>query len=87
MIELLVALVIIGVLFGVAAFTLGQRSQPQAPSVGEQMAALRTAAADSGATRTTVIATDSGAVLVTALPDGRVLKSGHSLDTVATHAH
>lgn len=81
LIELLVALVIIGITFGVAAFTLGPRSRPQPPSVGEQIAALRASAADSGKMRTAVIATDSGAILVTAFPDGRVLTSGHSSDS------
>lgn len=87
MIELLVALVIIGVLFGIAAFTLGPRSRPQAPSVGEQIATLRATAADSGTTRTAVIPTDSGAILVTVLPDGRVLTPGHSSDSGTMHAH
>lgn len=76
LIELLIALVIIGIVFGVAAFTLGARPRRERASVDEQIAALRARAADSAVTETQVIANDSSAVLVTALPDGRVLTSG-----------
>lgn len=75
LIELLVVLVIIGILFSVAAFTLGGRGTASARTLApsERIALLRETAIARGAPQTSVISTAAGVALVTALPDGRVL--------------
>lgn len=86
LIELLVALTIMSVLFAVTAFTLDahRRSDRSRPAtIRERLVSLRRTAIASGVPQTVSLQTGSAVVVVTALPDGRVLAPLSIGDSVA----
>lgn len=86
LVELMVTLVVLGIVLGVTTLTLAgehKTTAQGAPSLAVQVMRIRTAAITEAAPREAVVNDHGDFVLVTALPDGRVLGRLKGLDELA----
>jgi len=77
-----VTIAILSVILGITTLSLAGEKHPAttAPSLSVQVRILRSSAIASGIPKTATLKDTSGAVLVTALPDGRVVSDMPNLD-------
>ena len=82
LIELLVTIAILSVLLTITTLSLAGEKRPAGTvlPVPARIHALRSKAIESGKPQTTVLSDTGGSVLVTALPDGRVVSEMPNLD-------
>lgn len=80
--ELMVTIVILGVVLGITTLSLAGERTPTGTvlSIASRVRALRSKAITSGVSQTAVLSDTMGALLVTALPDGRVISDMPNLD-------
>lgn len=80
--ELMVTIVILGVVLGITTLSLAGEKTPTGTvlSTASRVRALRSKAISSGTSQTAVLSDTTGALLVTALPDGRVISDMPNLD-------
>jgi prepilin-type N-terminal cleavage/methylation domain-containing protein len=85
LIELIVAIAVLSIMLAVTTLSFANRNRPTvAPlTVSAQVSALRSNAVFSGVPRTSTLRGSTGAILVTALPDGRVVSDLPNLDRIA----
>lgn len=85
LLELMITIVVLGGVLGITSLSLaGEKSKSKTPSsMTSRIAALRAAAVTSGSTQTVTLNDSSSAVLVTALPDGRIIADIRNLDRMA----
>lgn len=82
LIELIVTVAILGVVLGITTLSLAgeKRRRTPVPSPSAKILALRSAAVRSGVAQTAVLNDSNGAILITALPDGRVMADSPRLN-------
>ncbi len=85
LIELIVTIVIIGVVLAITSLSLAgqKRKDATVASVHTRIKALRSSAIHSGSSQTATLSDSAGVILVTALPDGRVISDPPNIDRVA----
>lgn len=85
LVELIVALAVLGIVLGITTLSLarGHNTATARRSVSMDVRSLRSAAVRSGTVRTSILHDSTGAVLITAYPDGRVLGSIRGMDRLA----
>lgn len=82
LIELLVTIAILSVILAITTLSLAGEKRPAATAspLSVQVRTLRSSAIASGAAKTAALSDTEGVVLVTALPDGRVVSDMPNLD-------
>ena len=90
LVELLVAIAVLSVVLTITTLSLAgqKRSDTDPVSIAVQLRGLRTAAITSGIARTSILKDSTNTILVTALPDGRVISDilkVNRLDGAAIH--
>jgi prepilin-type N-terminal cleavage/methylation domain-containing protein len=85
LIELIVAIAVLSIMLAITTLSFANKNKPTVAtlSVSAQVSALRSSAVSSGMPRTLTLRDSTGATLVTALPDGRVVSDMPNLDRVA----
>lgn len=85
LVELIVTLAVLGIVLGITTLSLAHNHTTATTrhSVSADVRSLRAAAVTSGTARTAVLYDSTGAVLVTAYPDGRVLGAIGGIDRLA----
>lgn len=82
LLELMIAIAVLSIMLGIAtlSFTGDKAGGVASSSITAQVTALRSDATTSGSVKTTTVKDSTGTVLVTALPDGRVVADMRNLD-------
>lgn len=85
LIELIVTIAVLSVVLAITTLSLAGEKRPTVAitSVSAQVRALRSGAVASGVPQTATVSASASAILVTALPDGRVVSDMPNLDRMA----